>query len=977
MGIIVKASRSSSLALALSISFTLVSFSPSARVTQVPIVSDVVTYAKILEHQVSETLVKSTVLTRDTSLFLVAGLTLDAYVLTLPISGDLKKRLLSQISDPSYAIPLAYFLRMFYDRYTGVESGDLFKRHLIQVYGAENLKPFEHSLFSVSSDTPTPASIDSEIQSEGKDESSHGSGFTLNRDTIAALLVVYDELVNIGTWLDTGVLPTQYQYLTASEQDKAIVDNIQPIVVNVLKQVSQGMDEGDIKTALLHVVEDINTAQAVTVTLIDFVRLNVLKAYRQYANNIARQDALAEWMENTLEDEPAKVIDFLASQESRKFAVQIVVDGLQQGLLEGLVDKSSGFIPESLARHQAHSKTKPQDLGTQEIAYEQQLDFLTGLAKADYRDNIAKDEGYLPFFKALYAEQRSGIVKHGTASSPTISVRNLPIAKTGAKVSGDGGTGIPNFHFVDREIDRAYYFFGNDALQLDKLAQQQGVKTMFERLAHLNTLSCNAQYDWHADISYDALINLAMGEAQRDFGEKRCLRELQTRAQAEVSLSKERKQLIDELKDYQETSSWRFVSRMLQRWQLAQRLEDYAKQAFTGLPDYTLIYNPWPDHFAHFKGPFSDEIIAPTGELNRLDYWLGQYQDAYITAGVNEKTLWGMAGDHGLTPVYYLVDPEVAVLDPLADKLGRPVKISKISSDEGEGPKLTNAMNPPSLRNEDIVIASTAGGNFMLDLFNSEKGWQVQPVYKELTKWRPHSNEAQTGTSGTSTISNLDTASSVDLISELASGLKESLDYLVVREAPCRIDDCKVRLVGSRDGQRLDEIIERKGKLVRYYSLSHSRPRLLELEKLNTYGVPLSNQERQLHKKLIAQCDSHGESKKWCSGTQWQQLTSVTSRPNSVNQLIALYESPRAGTINLFPKDGIGYNTRVPGRHAGESYLEKDAFVGFWGAGLTMKPERINSGENGSLAPTLYHYLTGDSVIEGENSWGYPAISLE
>ncbi|MBF4391621.1 hypothetical protein, partial [Vibrio anguillarum] len=60
------------------------------------------------------------------------------------------------------------------------------------------------------------------------------------------------------------------------------------------------------------------------------------------------------------------------------------------------------------------------------------------------------DPHYLPFFKRLYRDHRASITQVGISSTPTISVRNLPIIKTGAKVSGQGGTGIPNFHFVDR-----------------------------------------------------------------------------------------------------------------------------------------------------------------------------------------------------------------------------------------------------------------------------------------------------------------------------------------------------------------------------------------------------------------------------------------------------------------------------------------------------------------------------------------------
>lgn len=54
-------------------------------------------------------------------------------------------------------------------------------------------------------------------------------------------------------------------------------------------------------------------------------------------------------------------------------------------------------------------------------------------------------------------------------------------------------------------------------------------------------------------------------------------------------------------------------------------------------------YDPWPDHFAHLAGPCSDEIIAPSGELARLDYWLGRLTTLYGDAGVRRRTLFGMA----------------------------------------------------------------------------------------------------------------------------------------------------------------------------------------------------------------------------------------------------------------------------------------------------------------------------------------------
>ena len=199
-----------------------------------------------------------------------------------------------------------------------------------------------------------------------------------------------------------------------------------------------------------------------------------------------------------------------------------------------------------------------------------------------------RDPNYLPFFKKLYQEHRDNISRVGISSTPTISVRNLPIIKTGAKVSGNGGTGIPNFHFVDREIDRAYYFFGNDALQLDVLMANNKVQTMFDRLDYLKTLNCNAQYDWNAHITYDGLVNLGLGESLRDYGEKRCVKELQERSEVEVVLQEKRQALIEDIEAYQSISGFDFFTKFSKRALVKQSITQFAELDGKGMPDYTL-----------------------------------------------------------------------------------------------------------------------------------------------------------------------------------------------------------------------------------------------------------------------------------------------------------------------------------------------------------------------------------------------------
>ncbi|WP_019617054.1 alkaline phosphatase family protein [Psychromonas ossibalaenae] len=929
------------------LAFVLTASSAQAGITQAPVISAVIDYSDVLRNDIIDSIEMTSTVTRDVSIFTVAGVSLEAYILTLPLDSEVKKRVVVQLANPMYSIPLGYFLKMFRDRYTGVEQGDIFKKHLAGSYSQAQLRGFEHSLYSFDTNKP--------VETEQDD---HGQGLQFNRELIASMVVVYDALIDIDKWRKEKYLPDNYDYLTNSEEDLKIVNKIQPILMDVLTKAAAGMDEGDVKLSLEHILQDNgvvktnNKAQALTVTLIDFVRLNVLKGYRQYVFKSRRADALNDWMHKLLADNPQDVIKFLQAQQNRRLAVQITVDGLQQGLVEGLVNQDLPFISQAYQQHQNRLNFNPVSIASTTIQSTQALSFLTELASQPY-----KDDKYLPFFKRLYQSHQSSIAQQGISSTPTISVRNLPIIKTGAKVSGKQGTGIPNFHFVDRSQDRAYYFFGNDALQLDKLTADNGLLTMFDRLNHLSTLNCNAQYDWNAHVSYDALLNLGAGESQRDFGEKRCRRELSERADTELELNASRSLLINLINEYTAIPGWRLFSSHAKQKKISRLLHSYSQQAFSGMPDYLLVYNPWLDHFSHFKGPFSNEVISPTGELNRLDYWLNETEALYKKAGVYKNTLWGMAGDHGLAPVYYVTDPEAEVLQPLQQELGYTLNIKKISSDEGEGPKITNNLDAPSIKGTDIVIASTAGGNFMMDFFNAQKSWSTQPVYQELTNWRPINAPKKNAP--------------VDIVDRLSAGLTASLDYMVLREKPCGLDSCTVRLIGTRDGQRRDEIIERRGEKIRHYSINGSPVVLLNIYAGNPYLKTLSKQ-KMVKSGLISKCLSSPSS--WCTASQWRELMSYTARPDAVNQLIALYEEPRAGTINLFPEQGIGFNTKVPGRHAGESYLEKDAFIGFWGELVNNKDKRLPYAENGSLAPTLYQYLTGEQVQPGTNGWGYPSL---
>ncbi len=786
-----------------SLSLAVLSAPSFADISTTPVIGGVFSSSEVLKNQVLSSLSYSATLTRDATLFTIGGVTLDAYILALPLDAKTKARVIAQLSNPTYSIPLGYFLYSYYDRYSGLSSEDVFKAYLSTVYDEEVLKGFEHSLYYVG-DEPVSEHKEPDTSTEA---TGHHEGIRIDEHFIANMVVIYDALFEIGVWQDMETLPESYTYLINSPEDLAIIAQIQPIIVDLIGKAASGMDEGDMKSAMLAIAEDgkpenadkpNNKAQALTITLIDFVRLNLLKAYRQFVFKEERAEALDDWMQQAFSEKPEQLIQFLDSQQNKRFAVQVTVDGLQQGLIEGLVDESTPFISVAYQNHKNRAQYKPQAEEVIEPEHRQQVRFMEVLSEQTYRD-----PHYLPFFKKLYQEHRDNISRVGISSTPTISVRNLPIIKTGAKVSGQGGTGIPNFHFVDREIDRAYYFFGNDALQLDVLMADNKVQTMFDRLDYLKTLNCNAQYDWNAHTTYDGLVNLGLGESLRDYGEKRCVKELQERSEVEVTLREKRAALIEDIEAYQSISGFDFFTKYSKKVQVKQDITQYADLDGKGMPDYTLVYNPWPDHFAHFTGPFSDEILMPTGELNRLDYWIRQIEATYRSAGVYDKTLWGMAGDHGLTPVFYALNPEKQVFEGLQADLDYPIVVKKISSDEGEGPKITNALSYPSSKDIDVVVASTAGGNFMMDFFNSSQGWQAQPIYQELKQWAPLAAPKD---------------ENIDVIAQITQRLPESLDYMVVRESACDPQSCAVRVIGNRDLKRVDELITREGDKLFYES---------------------------------------------------------------------------------------------------------------------------------------------------------------
>ncbi len=517
---------------------------------------------------------------------------------------------------------------------------------------------------------------------------------------------------------------------------------------------------------------------------------------------------------------------------------------------------------------------------------------------------------------------------------------------------------------------RAYYFYGNDVLELPELTAGSGMRSLFERLADRSSYACAAQYDEFAQAGIDAFFNLALGEGLRDFGEVLCFGELARRSANTRRLHILYEDLLDLRPSLGVAPRWwdwyvRWIRRT-ERRRAEQLVSQISRLETESLPELLVWYNPWPDHFAHFTGPFSDEIIAPSGELARLDYWLGELATLYSDADVRGRTLFGMAGDHGLAPVFRLVNPEALVLDALQAE-GVPMRVIKISSDEGEGPKLTNALRPPSMRGYDVVVASTAGGNLVLDLFiNQEERWGEQPLEAHVRRWRPMAWQRN------------GSQRSIDLIQEILTRLGSSLDYVALRTERSGPARARVRVIGPHGSA----LIERRGDRILYRrdpTPGTSDP--LEITRSNPY-VTLADADRRAHLAGIERCmeqPNDDDPATWCAEREWRQLLRFTPRPDSVIQLAHLYDVDHAGTLNLFPAAGVAYNSLVPGRHAGESFHEKDAFAGLWGEPITRSRSdgRIASALGGSIPMAIYEHLTSQSIANGTAGWGYPSLWRE
>lgn len=698
----------------------------------------------------------------------------------------------------------------------------------------------------------------------------------------------------------------------------------------------------------------------------DFIRDLADNWLASFVERAERKRQRNAWVENCIATRRTYAIaDYARGQSKRKLAVHIAVDGLQGQLLEGLAQLSLGDADGSSARYVKQLVERHRQASMSPASYtEDERARLPPLGAdiVDLTDRPGDRPEFLENFKRLvYAPHAEAVVVNvATVDTPTISVRNLPIIYSGHAVAGKFGTGIPNFSYLDRHSGRGWYFWGSDVLDFRRVFANReqeiphskprpdchGARTLFQRLWRFNTLSAMPSVDTGALEKISAEVGTAIGEVQRNFIEKAIVLRLQRRAKMEHELN-ERRRWLSEHRNVNDSFLGELTFSPLELKTFREYARYLAEHEDEGLPDYLLWYNPWPDHFAHGKGPYSDAIIGSKGEYDRLDWFFGQVVEIYRSlptadgqGSCFDRTLFGVVSDHGLIYTPRLVSTEKVLFEAMR-RDGIKITVQKLTQDEGGLPDIHGSDRLRPTRPFDVVVGSTAGGSYIIDLFDvaglegDDEAWRRHPEYHQLRQHRLMSGQT------------------IDVIDRLQRHLHDEMDLALVREHgpspgetwPAEVD-AAVRIVTPDRGEarivRLRPDKRKDGFRYRYEILGDRDP--LDLADSIRAELFTDDRKREEVARRLRDClSAEGGS----SDGEWQEVLSFTSRPDVIHQYSHLYDCDRAGTVNVFPLPHVGLNSSVPGRHAGESFGEKNGTQLYFGAGL--KQARIQTAKTSCL----------------------------
>jgi hypothetical protein len=312
---------------------------------------------------------------------------------------------------------------------------------------------------------------------------------------------------------------------------------------------------------------------------------------------------------------------------------------------------------------------------------------------------------------------------------------------------------------------------------------------------------------------------------------------------------------------------------------------------------------------------------------------------------------------------------------------GIDIKYMKLTHDEGGLPSIHGRNHIKPTRPFDAVVGSTAGGSYIIDLFGTtptsgdDELWKRHPGYHELRRLELISGQT------------------IDFIDHLKKHLNEVMDFALVREygpapdvsswpqlTPSRTDhgweiESVVRVItADRGDARIHRILSNgegaADRTIYRYELLDGKDPLDLVGSVRDYLMPTNGMSVEQAGESLQRLIESTEGKE---GSEWQELLSYTIRPDVIYQLSHLYDSDRAGTVNVFPLGPVGMNSGVPGRHAGEAFGEKNGTQLYRGSKL--KRAVIQTARNGSLPVTLFHWLVGDEAFGPvADQFGYPSL---
>ena len=780
-------------------------------------------------------------------------------------------------------------------------------------------------------------------------------------------------------------LPERYEP-EAYEEIKAVV---REVAAEFLGPPSDAKDEAKSEYVVMfeETLRDDEKLSEFVEFFTDLVRDLADSWLQSFVQREKRKETRAEWVaEKMRQNRYFEIADYARSQAERKLAIHLAVDGLQGKLLEGLAQLSSGDRDSSGARYVIDLVRQHQTPQFDPANYDSNMPPGLGKAIVELAESAPRKPDYLENFKKYFfaSDAPAVVVNVATVDTPSISVRNLPIIYSGHGVAGPHGTGIPNFSYLDRATGRGWYFWGSDILHMRNIFANRedliphgqrrdgpGARTLMERLWQRNTVCAMATVDTGALEKISSEVGIGIGELRRNFIEKVLIQKFRERAEMERQLNERRRWLID----HRNTSDSLLASLLTKTVTLA-TFRDHARfiaeHEDEGLPDYLLWYNPWPDHFAHGKGPYSDDIIGYAGEYDRLDFYVGKmltvYESVPTVSGPGptyaDRTLFGVVSDHGLVYTPQVVSTDELLFESMR-RDGIDIKYLKLTHDEGGMPAIHSRHHIKPTRPYDAVVGSTAGGSYIIDLFRTtadegdDEAWRRHLDYHELRQYKLLSGQT------------------IDWIEQLKTRLKDTMDVAVLREdglAPGKKwgedTESVVRIISSDRGE--SRIYRKRddsasGLLFYVYETVGESDPLDLLGAVREYLVPRDFANAEHVRATLKQRINRHEP--WVpiqfvilpSDLAWDAILSHTCRPDVIYQFSHLYDTDRAGTINIFPLPHVGMNSGVPGRHAGEAFGEKNGTQLYRGAGL--KRATIQTARNGSLPVTIYHWLAGDDAF--------------